>query len=173
MHYQGIQAQARTFYFEPDEEAPYGRYYDGVAISEHPSDSEINAHTEFWIALAEKEQKEVLQAMYDVQCAEMFKKKVGNKDAMTIVVSAIKFWDEMYPQEVKEFLAYCQEKRSTLANSGGWDRTKEWKFKGSIPQRVKHFVSYVKPELVKKTASGTSVFEKIFWSEFKKAIIGG
>lgn len=164
---------SKTTYFPPDPDAPYGRYYDKTPISENPSESEINNYFEFWIAMANKEQKEVLQAMFDAGIATEFGKLYKGKDDVTIVEAAIKWWDLHYNWEVKEFLKYIDWKKETLANPEGWTKCKSWKFQGAIPQRVKQLVMNANPELVKYGSQNDTKFQKIFFALFKKAAIGG
>lgn len=164
---------SKTVYFGPDPDAIFGRYWDGVAISEHPSADEISKYYAFWIALANTEQKEIIQAMFDTQIGINFEKAFKGKDAQTIVEGAIKWWDEYYHWEVQEFLRYLAWTKGRLRDAKGWDRTKSWKFKGSIPHRVKQFVVLANPELVRYDGKSQTKFEKIFFSVFTNAIVGG
>jgi hypothetical protein len=160
-------------YFRPDQDAIFGRYYDGTPISEHPGVEEINKYYQFWIAIANSEQKEVLQAMFDSQLAMDFAKAYKSETDYNIVDNAIKWWDKHYRWEVKEFMEYIAWKKGTLRNSAGYDKTKAWKFKGAIPQRVKQFVVNTRPEMCMLKGATQSKFEKIFFSIFSKALIGG
>lgn len=171
--YLGTPGQSKTTYFGPDENAIFGRYYDGTPISEHPKLDEISRYFEFWIALSNDEQREVLQGMFDAQIAMDFVKAHKDKDAYTIVTEAIKWWDRFYEWEVKEFMQYLAWKKGTLRDPCGYDVTRAHKFKGSIPQRVKQFVLGAKPELIRYDGKKETQFEKIFYSVFSKALIGG
>jgi hypothetical protein len=171
--YQGSAGHSKTVYWGPDEAAPFGRYYDGTPISEHPNEAEISQYFEFWIALSNEEQREVLQAMFDSQLAMDFAKAFKGDTDYNIVDNAIKWWDRHYKWEVKEFMAYLAWKKGTLRDPAGYDRTKAHKFKGSIPQRVKQFVANARPEMCMLKGASESKFEKIFYSIFTKALIGG
>ncbi len=171
--WKGIPIQDKRGYFAPDEDAPYGRYHDGKAMSEHPSNEEINDHWEFWVSLANAEQKQVVQGMFDMGIAYEFSQSVKNKQDYEVVEEAIKWWMKHYSWEYKEFTQYIAEKKSTLINSGGWDATKMHKFSGAIPQRVKQLVMGCRPELCRNNPSGESPFQKLFYSIYTKATIGG
>lgn len=163
----------KTTYFPPDPDAPYGRYYDKTPISENPSEEEIGQYWEFWVAMANKEQKEVLQGIFDANIATEFGKRFKGKDAVTIIEGAIKWWDKHYRWEVSEFLRYIDWKKETLANPEGWSHCKSWKFQGAIPQRVKQLVMCADPNLVKYDGQSQTTLEKVFFQVFKKANIGG
>ncbi len=173
MRFTGERSHCKTFYFEPDEDAPRGRYFDGAPISEHPSELEIKAHWEFWTALASEEQKEVLQGYNDMGLASKFIEMVKGKDDYTIVSEAIAFWDKFYPHEVKAFMDYIRSRDNTLLNPQGWDKSKQTQLKGSVPQRVKQLVMGVKPELCRYYGKDETLFQKIFYQIFTKALVGG
>lgn len=171
--YRGITGQSKTVYFGADEQAPYGRYWDGQALSENPDADEISKYFEFWIALSSMEQREVLQAMYDAQIGLNFEKAFKGKDAYTIVNGAIEWWNKHYGWEVKEFLQYLAWQKDSLRDPKGYDKTKAWKFKGSVPFRVKQFVTLANPELTKYLGQSETKFDKLFYAIFTKAQIGG
>jgi len=169
----GTAGHSKTVYWGPDSGAVFGRYWDGTPLSEHPSEGEISQYYEFYVALANEEQKEVLQAIFDAQIATDFSKAVKGKSAYEVVNEAILWWDRHYRWEVKEFMQYLEWKKGTLRDPQGYDKTKAWKFKGSIPQRVKQLVTLANPELLQYKGQSESKFEKIFYSIFSKALIGG
>lgn len=169
----GTAGHSKTVYWGPDEDAVFGRYWDGTPVSEHPSEGEISQYYEFYVALAGEEQREVLQAIFDSQLAMDFGKAMKGKTAYEVVNEAIKWWDRHYRWEVKEFMRYLEWKKGTLRDPRGYDMTKAHKFKGSIPQRVKQFVTMANPELVRYAGKSESKFETIFYSIFTKALIGG
>jgi hypothetical protein len=171
--FQGAVGSSKRVYFGADETAQFGRYFDGTAISENPSEEEISKYFEFWIALANAEQKEVIQAIFDTQVGFDFEKAFRGKDAHTVIDGAIKWWDRFYAWEVKEFMKYLQWQKDRLRDPSGYDRTKAWKFKGSVPQRVKQLVGLANPELVKHHDQDKSQFDKYFFEIFSKALIGG
>ena len=160
-------------YFGPDADAPFGRYYDGKPISENPSETEIQNYWSFWVALANREQKETLQGMHDIGIAQEFAKAFKGKSSLEVVTGAIKWWAKYYPQEVKEFFQYVNLKKETLRDVAGWNKEHNMKFEGAMPQRVKTLVIGVNPELNSYNGASKTLFQKIFFQECKKALIGG
>lgn len=171
--FRGERGATKTCYFAPDEDAPYGRYWDGKAISENPSIDELNEYNLFWIAMANEEQKNVIQAHYDIQTANAFKTLTNGCSKRVIVEKAVRYWAQTYPQEYAEFSAHIEMMKATLMSANGMDRTKTMKLKGSIPHRVKQFVLFACPELVRYDGKSSTEFEKLFYEFYSKALIGG
>jgi hypothetical protein len=171
--YQGRVGHSKTVYWGPDEDAVFGRYWDGTPISQHPKDEEISRYYAFWIAMSNSEQKETLQAMFDIQIAENFLKAYRGRSTEEIITEAIKWWHKFYPQEVKDFNEYIAFKKGTLRDPKGYDRTKAHKFQGAIPPRIKHLVMVANPDLVKYDGQSQSTLEKYFFKIYTKANIGG
>jgi hypothetical protein len=172
MRYSGEASNSKTFWFEPDENALHGRYFDGSPISEHPSEHEISTHWEFWVALCGQEQKEVIQAQFDIRVAMEFNKAVKNKDSRTIVQEAINWWIKWYPWDYKAFMEQIKVTRAGLINKG-WDKTKIHYLKGQIPHRVKQLVNGVKPELNRYKGKNETEFQSLFYDIFSTAKLGG
>lgn len=169
----GTPGLSKKVYFGPDEEAIFGRYWDGRAMSEHPSNEEISEYWEFWVALANAEQKQIVQGMFDMAIATDFASAVKEKSDYEVVETAVKWWIQNYAWEYREFTQYIEEKKATLYNSQGWDRGKTQKFSGAIPQRVRQLVLGARPELLRMDANKDCKFIRLFYSIYTKAQIGG
>lgn len=169
--FRGVPASSRRAYFRPDPSAPYGRYWDGTPISEHPSEDEINQFWEFWVALCNADQKETLQAQFDWKVAQEFIKAFQFRSVEDLVKGAVDWWIRWYPHEYREFMQDLKLLKSHLKSEGGWDDTHSWKLIGQIPHRVKQLVLAVNPEIVRRQGKFESPFEKLFFSYFDSARI--
>ena len=158
----------------PDEEAVFGRYPDKCAISEHPSEEEINAHYSYWCGLMDAEQAEVLEAFRDIANHRGILSVMRGQDAVEAIEIAIKWWFELYPDEVVAFLDYIKEKKQTLAQGGfSTDRDKSMYYEGAIPDRIRHLLLMFDPDFFRRDDKGHSKGLSLFYSVFKKARIGG
>lgn len=171
--YRGMRGNSPRVYFAPDPDAPYGRYWDGKAISQHPSETEIEDYWEFWTALANAEQKEVLNAQRDIGVAYYFNKQWKDRSNAEVVQGAIDWWMKHYPAEVRDFEDYLKHQKAIMEQLGGWSKGKQMFYKGAIPPRVKQLVIGVRPSLCQLDGREQSKFDEIFFELAPKALVGG
>lgn len=169
--YRGVKATNPLVYFAPDEDAVYGRYWNGEPISQHPSEMEIGDYWEFWTALANAEQKEVLNATRDIGIAHNFNKEWKGKSDVDVVQGAIDWWIKFYPDEVKVFEEYLTRQKAMMQQSGGWAKDRAMKYHGAISPRVKALVTGIRPEMVKLDGKDQSRFSQLFFELAPKALV--